>query len=740
MALKNFDAKQFLLEKGERVGLYVAAGLMALLLVLGLKNVFTSSAGANEKALKDLVVQKRQMISSSTPTAEEFKEIATPDRQLERAMEFTPVAAEKYPNTVAFFEGEAAAENLRRAPRIKTPVEFMAAVARAQVDTYRLSGDREHILVLRGAGTTDKNTMKANQKVYNFFSGAGKRMAMMAGPMGGGSGGPMSAGPMGGGGGSGMMRPAGGGGSGMAGPRQPGLMDQSDPDTKRNAQMVNISDLEKMQDARPAEDIRPVRMAIIVGSFPYKEQLEEFRQTLHFNSLPELLSDPYSTPQFKGCEVERAEVKPGDTEDKLVFKPLGLADFTQLALDTGRNWEDDAVELDPVIVDGLTMQRPKQMRKDQYPDVETKLKHIEDTLADLKKARQGTIAKPKNRFKDAEGLDVFSRGDSSAAGGEGAPPGMQPGAAGDSARGMRPMGLGPMGNGEGAGYDPNGQLVVPEYLLMRYLDVTVEPGKAYRYRVRIRVANPNFGRKDVAWAALAADKELKSDWVMVDKAVEVPPELYYYAIDLKTQGDKDQQKALWNAPNPGPNQVPVQSHRWVENVYPDPARPRDGFAVGDWCIAERMLVTRGESLGRTDKVEVPIWDVLSERFSLASLTVSGRKTKQKVPVFFGAEGQPDSVLVDFQGGLLDYNKFAGMDEDKPKYTLVHDRAPVELVVMSADGKLSAHRGDADMSDDDRKARVETWQKRIDEIKDADKAKVNTQQGTPMNPFNINKGS
>jgi hypothetical protein len=228
-------------------------------------------------------------------------------------------------------------------------------------------------------------------------------------------------------------------------------MDQSDPDTKHTAVMVKIDDLEKMQDAKPAEDIRPVRMALVVGSFPYKEQLEEFRQTLHYNSLAELLSDPSSAPQFKGCEVERAEVKPGDTEDKLVFKPLNLGDFTQLALDTGLRWEEDAPELDPVIADGLTMRRPLQFRRDQYPDVETKLKHIEDTLAELKKARQGTIVKPKNRFKDAEGLDLFSKGDSSAGGTEGAPPGMQGAAVGDTTRGPRPMGMGPMGAGEGAG-------------------------------------------------------------------------------------------------------------------------------------------------------------------------------------------------------------------------------------------------------------------------------------------------
>jgi hypothetical protein len=736
MALKNFDAKQFLLEKGERVGLYAAAGVMALFLVLGLKNVFTSSAGKNERDLKELISQTKNKISSSQPTPEEFKEIATPDQRLEQAMSFAEVRAEKFPNTVAYFEGEAAAENLRRAPRVKVPVEFLVAVARAQVDTYRLSGDREHILVLRGAAT-DKNTMKTNQKISNFFTGAGRRMAMgMAGP------GPVGGGSMGGppmpmGGGSPMQRPA--GTQGTQGGR-PGLMDQSDPDSKRNAQMVKIDDLEKMQDAKPAEDVRPVRMAIIVGSFPYKEQLEEFRQTLHYGSLAELLSDPNSTPQFKGVEVERAEIKPGDTEDKLTWKPLTMNDFTQLILDAGRRWEDDAPELDPVIVDGLTMRRPLQVpgRQGLYPTIETNLKHIETTLADLKKAQQGTIAKPKNRFKDASDLDIFSKGDSADVGG---PPGMAGAAVGDTGA-RRPMGVPMPAAGDTPGYDASAQLVVPEYLLMRFLDVTIEPGKAYRYRFRLRMANPNYGRKDVAWASLATDKEIKSDTVMVDQTIQVPPELFYYAVDMKTatgldsQDDKDVQKQLWNDPNPTTNQMAAQAHRWVENVYPDDKRPRDGYAVGDWCIAERMLLTRGEYLGKRVTVEVPIWDVLSERFSLASLTVSGRKNKQKVPVFFGPEGQSDSVLVDFQGGMLDYNKIVGMEEDRPKYTPVHDKAPVEMLTMSADGRLSAHRGDADMKDDQRRARVDTWRSRIKEIKDKDKART-PQQGTPMNPFNNN---
>jgi hypothetical protein len=543
---------------------------------------------------------------------------------------------------------------------------------------------------------------------------AGINPAAMRGPMGGGSGGP---------------------GGPMMGFRAPGMMDQSDTDSKSKTKMIKIEDLEKDPSARPAEDITPARMAIIVGSFPFKEQLEDFRQALRFNNVGELLSDPSSTPQFKGFEVERAEVKPGDTEDKLAWKPLTYEkEFTQLALLTGKRWEEDEAQFDPVIFPGLAMLRPKQFREDQYPKVEDKLKKVQDTLAELKKAQQGTIVKPKNPFKDAEGLDIFSREGSTGGleGGVGGAAAMPPGAAGS----RMPRFTTPMGEREGATTDSSGQLLIPEYILFRFLDVSIEPGKMYRYRFKVRMVNPNYQRKDVAWASLAQDKELKSaDWVVCDKTVQVPPELYYYAIDLKTQGSKEEQRALWNAPNPNTNQLPVQAHRWVANLYPEQGSSA-GFSVGDWCIAERTLVTRGEYLGHKENVEVPIWDVGAERFGLATYKKGRRDNKNTVPVFFGPEDQPDSLVVDFHSGPVDYNKFVGMEEDKPQYKLIHDKAPAELLILSADGKLSVHHGDADMNDDDRKAREEAWKKRIEEIKSNEKPKGGPMPGgNPANPFN-----
>jgi hypothetical protein len=52
---------------------------------------------------------------------------------------------------------------------------------------------------------------------------------------------------------------------------------------------------------------------------------------------------------------------------------------------------------------------------------------------------------------------------------------------------------------------------IPDYCLLRVIDVTVQPGKVYQYRLRVRMANPNYGRKDVAAPELARDRELCSE-------------------------------------------------------------------------------------------------------------------------------------------------------------------------------------------------------------------------------------
>src|SRR5439155_10888624 len=107
---------------------------------------------------------------------------------------------------------------------------------------------------------------------------------------------------------------------------------------------------------------------------------------------------------------------------------------------------------------------------------------------------------------------------------------------------------------------------LPEHCLVRLMDVTVEPGKTYEYRMRVVMANPNFGRKDVANPTYAGTPTLTSDWSQMPIRVHVSAELRYYAVD---QGDKDTppEEATYRGMNCNQTinrrrQLWLQAHRW----------------------------------------------------------------------------------------------------------------------------------------------------------------------------------
>lgn len=89
-------------------------------------------------------------------------------------------------------------------------------------------------------------------------------------------------------------------------------------------------------------------------------------------------------------------------------------------------------------------------------------------------------------------------------------------------------------------------------LMVRSLDFTVEPETTYRYRARVVVKNPNFGREDIAPGVDNAAKELKGSWSESTELVTVPPDIATYAVNKSlTGGDGrgDQVKfqvATWN--------------------------------------------------------------------------------------------------------------------------------------------------------------------------------------------------
>jgi hypothetical protein len=217
----------------------------------------------------------------------------------------------------------------------------------------------------------------------------------------------------------------------------------------------------------------------------------------------------------------------------------------------------------------------------------------------------------------------------------------------------------------------------------------VQPGFSYEYRVRVKMANPNYKQeKLVAYPSLAKDKELYGEWTTVP-AVAVPYDTFWYVLDDKP----DRERAT------------IQVHRWIDVL--DVSRDRR-ISVGDWSIDPKAAAYRGEYLGRPVLTKVPTWDKVAEMYEIAR----DPKTKQKarLPVDFSVREpgkQFPALLIDFQGGK-------GIQARIPNRVVSED-TPVQMLVVEPDGRLVLRSSLDDVTNSDRVGRVEAWKKRLEDI-------------------------
>lgn len=208
--------------------------------------------------------------------------------------------------------------------------------------------------------------------------------------------------------------------------------------------------------AQLAEMIVPRSMVIVSASFPFRTQLEVFRDALRQASVVALARTPELAPKFVGLDVRRRTVDNQDQElvgwEQLdleaSYKPLRAAAAGQ---------EPEPADVRRVIFSGLVMPRP-MLARGGYPPL--RLPTLEKSMRALEKAQ----------LQNAPGPNLVA--EASAA-----------------------------------------ESVIPDHCLVRFVDVTVQPGTRYQYQLRIRLANPNHGKEDlVAWRSLADRRELDSPW------------------------------------------------------------------------------------------------------------------------------------------------------------------------------------------------------------------------------------
>jgi hypothetical protein len=255
MSMKEFDAKQFLLEKGEQVGLGVAVTLMVLMLIRSLfmpsKGFFSGSPATKARELNQSTEQLENALRTSQP-----RESDLPEQREGKLidLETAYLSPDNYP-TGTWFEPRMKEDNTRRPPKIYNLEEAVASVAAVPIDTYlfRLNRNPPSIMVLEDKAR--RGAVGAGPGGINPFRQLGR--------MPGGLGGMSPSNPL-------MGRPQSLLGSPNLGALN-ALIGAAD-NAEYEAKWLPLDDWNEQQ--MTAHQLKSLRMAIIAGAFPYKKHAQ----------------------------------------------------------------------------------------------------------------------------------------------------------------------------------------------------------------------------------------------------------------------------------------------------------------------------------------------------------------------------------------------------------------------------------------------------------------------------------
>jgi hypothetical protein len=281
--------------------------------------------------------------------------------------------------------------------------------------------------------------------------------------------------------------------------------------------------------------------------------------------------------------------------------------------------------------------------------------------------------------------------------------------------------------------------------LIRFVDVDVEPGKAYKYRFKLRLANPNYKQstKIVLNSEFTKIKEFETPGWAVTDTIYIPRDYFFYVANyptIKYQG-KDHPKIYSHAGGAGGNsreidgskaqdKVAFQIHTFVDSFTDDELQKHQ---VSDWLVAERILVGRGEPVGRKVEVEVIEWDKYKNMFEIKFNSKTDKKLekttgfKKGIGVDFSPKNQ--IILLDFAGGHHRKYSFAkGAD--------IYEDSATEVLLLMPDNSLIVRNSRNDMNDEgwdsklaspnghvygvERRQRFEAWRERLEKLRKEEK--------------------
>jgi hypothetical protein len=202
----------------------------------------------------------------------------------------------------------------------------------------------------------------------------------------------------------------------------------------------------------------------------------------------------------------------------------------------------------------------------------------------------------------------------------------------------------------------------PQRRMFRFIDTSVEPGRSYQYRVRLKIRNPNFGLdpQTIAEPALAADPQLASSPSDATAAVRIPDPVVMLAARL----DADDVKRLKLKPGmlellvlaPSPNtgnftlRSVVTEVGGVANVDESLNKPGDVRFKGEKTTTNRVLL-----------------DVIGQQADPAALTPA-RGGRQAKPQAAGPTEPLEMIFMKRDGSL----EFVSAADSEPRIMRYRD--------------------------------------------------------------------
>ncbi|HEX3152125.1 MAG TPA: hypothetical protein VHR66_28895 [Gemmataceae bacterium] len=729
---KTAGGTNIFVEKGEKIGLGVAAVVGVALLALGL--MAAMDRPQDPVAFSKAVDDKGKSLTNQM-NANDAKPI--PPGEIDKVPETGRIATR--PVDRNFFDPTSPPDSRRITPVVLAPNEGQAdmTVLKILANDFQMEKDADgKVIKVRVGVVTAKNPdEKIDPTATNrFLEDMRKRYgthvpktrrpgAGMAGAAGqGGMPGPgANQGGMPGPGG--FTGGAGGGLSIRGGPMagNAGNYAQGEPMTAGNRQEVQYiegaddEEIEKqLAGRRLAITIHPQKMVVLQAAFPYRAQLEKFKTALRYQTIEQLYQHPEDMPVFHGVDVQRRVYSAkGEMLDD--WQTIDLAINSQELRAIKLYYNEDSNDLKRVELHEdhmLVMPLPHEIAG-KYPDM--KLKTIKDSIDKIKKADPKMTAPPPpktklgagNPFKREEGPNAGLYNPEVTGGGAGGPSMLIPpsGKKGGGAEG----GVGAGTTAAGGNYEP------PDFIFVRVYDTDIQDGRTYEYRLRVRVKNPNFGRKtDSVSKASDADNEelpaLDEHWYVFPQKVKLPRAGYYYVVDPTPPNAK----LVNQMPTPREGQAVMQFQRWFDqlNVSEKLREP-----VGDWVQSE-LLATRGQYVYGKAFAPLPFWSSVDNAFILRNVAddkpAKGKEPRKGVVV----EAVPPRMFlaVDIVGGkpTTAAAKIAPNPGEKTnRGGLISDEAATEVLLLGPEG-FEVRSSARDKADPDRKEREDAFKKWTEE--------------------------